>query len=1307
MRQGSKEVEEREKKRLRQKYELLRVGVEEEKALARRREKERRTEEEAKAALSQEKSKEKKEWKGRLLTEGVALLRVGEKEGGEEAYQKRLKETWPTLERQPWKNKLDFAKKWFLHFRKRKMPKREEKAERMKDDRGAFSLPAGEASCTGRAAATAIPFFPPGGSTEPETCHSHAEGFDPSMRPKKDGEGAEQTWGSMGYVINWLYRVVDDFNEVLRKPKTTGRLFPLPSSPKLLAQLFPQSEPIVKKCMHVLLQSLNSLNGEGSTEDESATDYQVKVISGLLPDCERVSKWSFEAVPTNWDQFFATRSVDYKGDEILTAQSMRWENVSPALPSEVGGVRLEDVVELGCKHYVLNFDDYLLDPEDQQYISPPRVMVPPEAWSDFCRNLLSLGVFEMIHEDDVYRVQDQLLLNGLFGVSKQEFHQSWEVMRIIMNLIPLNGVCREFAGDVGTLPAWAGMSPLQIHPHEELVVSSEDVRCFFYIFKVPASWHKFLAFNRPLPKELCGNKEGNFYPCSAVLPMGFKNSVSLAQHVHRFIVKNSLAGLPKISGEAELRKDRPFPSSQGMYRIYLDNFDFLEKTSSELANTLKGSVSPLVESLRQQYLALGVPRHPKKSVSRQPVAEVQGAVLDGQLGIAHPKTEKVLKYMYLAHLLLRSQYSSQRQMQVVGGGLVYMAMFRRPLLGSLNQIWQFIIQCEGYPPVVKFPIPREVKLEISRFLGLVPLAYMDFRCSISPCVTASDASEFGGGVTASSTLTPVGVVASTLPIRGDVVEPEDIPSVLTVGLFDGIGALRVAADALNWCVVGHITVEKSGEAARVVESHFAGAIHVQDVELVDKAMVHEWAQKFTQVSVILLGGGPPCQGVSGLNASRKGALKDKRSCLFTHVARVRDLLKAAFPWAQVRTLMESVASMDLVDQDVMSESFDEEPWFIDAGGMTPCHRPRLYWLDWELQPTEGASMGHTPVGRRSVELKTAVNVGEFLQPGWKPSGDGKFPTFTTSRPRPEPGFKPAGLKHCTIEEATRWRNDAHRFPPYQYQGKFLVQNRRDEKRLVSITEREVMMGFPKDYTLPCFPKRDQGTQRHLDCRLSLVGNSWSVPVITWLLSQLGAVVGLNPPLSVGEVAKRTAPGSQQSMQTYLLRPSMSSKRKTHHVGQAKRLVEKLLTLVSIKGEDLLLQHASEDLVKYHRRRASIPARLWAWKTVASWAWTGSPEHINALEMRAVLTSLRWRLERHKAVHTKFLHLVDSMVALHSLSRGRSSSRKLRRTVLRINALLLATRSQCVWTYVHTKQNPADAPSRRPQKRKWASCQNAS
>ena len=133
-------------------------------------------------------------------------------------------------------------------------------------------------------------------------------------------------------------------------------------------------------------------------------------------------------------------------------------------------------------------------------------------------------------------------------------------MRLIMNLIPLNTICRELGGDIATLPSWAGMSPLHLMPEETLLISSEDVRCFFYIFKVPKEWHRhrFLAFNRPLLASLRGERPGAYYMASAVLLMGFKNSVSIAQHVHRVIVNTALVKQPKLGAESEIRKDRPF-----------------------------------------------------------------------------------------------------------------------------------------------------------------------------------------------------------------------------------------------------------------------------------------------------------------------------------------------------------------------------------------------------------------------------------------------------------------------------------------------------------------------------------------------------------------------------------------------------------------------------------------------------------------------------------------------------------------------------------------------------------------------------
>ena len=188
----------------------------------------------------------------------------------------------------------------------------------------------------------------------------------------------------MGFedIVNWLNLRVDDLLGRFCKTMTTGRLFPLPSSPYVVNQLFPSQPPGVLMVLRCLVRSRK----------------------GLMKDCERAAGWCMEGKAPSWKEFFKVKGVDYKGEEVLTAQEMRWENVAPALPNEVGTVPLEDVVELGSKHYVLNFEDYLLEPEDQVAVRPPRVLVPPDNWGEFCSNLLKIGVFAMVHEDDIYQV---------------------------------------------------------------------------------------------------------------------------------------------------------------------------------------------------------------------------------------------------------------------------------------------------------------------------------------------------------------------------------------------------------------------------------------------------------------------------------------------------------------------------------------------------------------------------------------------------------------------------------------------------------------------------------------------------------------------------------------------------------------------------------------------------------------------------------------------------------------------------------------------------------------------------------------
>ena len=311
----------------------------------------------------------------------------------------------------------------------------------------------------------------------------------------------------------------------------------------------------------------------------------------------------------------------------------------------------------------------------------------------------------------------------------------------------------------------------------------------------------------------------------------------------------------------------------------------------------------------------------------------------------------------------------------------------------------------------------------------------------------------------------------------------------------------------------------SPEANRVVEANFPDSIQVSDVALVDEAMVRQWAMKFPSVGLVIVGSGPPYQGVSKLNCDRKGAMKDSRSSLFQHVPRISGLVKKVFVWAQVHSLFENVASMDWDDCQAMNDGYGLEPWFIDAHGVSLCYRPRLYWITWELPDDDKGvnilkgSAGQLPI-QGEVQLTAQVETNKFLEPGWRKNNEKPFPTFTTSRPSPTPLRRPAGLHDCNAEERARWAADLHRFPPYQYKDIHCLVSRDGALRPPNVAEREVILGFPINYTKQCMRKSFHGTMGHKDARLTLLGNSWSVPVISWLIAQLLLVLGLIPSISL-------------------------------------------------------------------------------------------------------------------------------------------------------------------------------------------------
>ena len=86
-------------------------------------------------------------------------------------------------------------------------------------------------------------------------------------------------------------------------------------------------------------------------------------------------------------------------------------------------------------------------------------------------------------------------------------------------------------------------------------------------------------------------------------------------------------------------------------------------------------------------------------------------------------------------------------------------------------------------------------------------------------------------------------------------------------------------------------------------------------------------------------------------------------------------------------------------------------------------------------------------------------------------------------------------------------------------------------------------------------------------------------------------------------------------------------------------------------------------------RQSVEAAWWNWKPSFKVKWKNF-EHINVLELRAILLAVRYQIAHLGVTHMRLFHVADSFVAMSVVAKGRSGSRQLNAVLRLLNAELL-------------------------------------
>ena len=144
-------------------------------------------------------------------------------------------------------------------------------------------------------------------------------------------------------------------------------------------------------------------------------------------------------------------------------------------------------------------------------------------------------------------------------------------------------------------------------------------------------------------------------------------------------------------------------------------------------------------------------------------------------------------------------------------------------------------------------------------------------------------------------------------------------------------------------------------------------------------------------------------------------------------------------------------------------------------------------------------------------------------------------------------------------------------------------------------------------------------------------------------------------------------------------------------GNEAQHLQELPKSASMRGTDIrFFMKLDADSVEHE---IPYPALRWKWQTVTSYPWK-QEAHINELELQALAVMSKHRGRNSKKFHTRWLHILDSMVSRGALAKGRSSSSRLNRVLQKHAASSLAQDSYLFPLWSISQWNFSDKASRR-------------
>ena len=954
-----------------------------------------------------------------------------------------------------------------------------------------------------------------------------------------------------------------------------------------------------------------------------------------------------------------SKRFDYSGNPVEHMQELEAKKVIAAWP-DPGCAAVKDITELLDNELLAkigNPSDWWV-PLDKRPSKRTRskVRASDDTWFLICQAAHKRGMMRPVKDEDLFKdVDGHFVVNGAGGVAKKKVVGGVEVelQRFISILVPTNEHSMQLPGDQDTLPYVGQLTGIVLEEDNDLYIHSEDFTSAFNLFKVPESWSPHFAFAKKVKASAFGGSpHAMVRPAMAVVPMGWHSAVTLVQAAVRHLVFN-LAGVPRMTS---VEKGRTLPEAEAgdsLTVVYLDNYDEL-RVMRKLCSDEDGTV---VQSEGQRKFnevcdRLKLQRNLGKQLVMAFSGAIQGGDLDGRSGVIKVGQDKLFNFIGISLALLISSTWKEFPLRHWTGKAAFMAAFKRPLFAILQEIFESIqMSTQG-----DLAPSKDVIDEVIAMCTLAVVAETSLRATISPVISCTDASPTGGGS---------GIATHFKDKCLDVMDPEE----------QGLTC---------------------GECPT------------------------PWSQREEQRRY-------PCPRACGKAFCKLGCLMGHEdSCPRKSFYAPR--FGERFSGCNC-PLTKAVALAGIAVQTPLDKDYEESPWefFTDEGkaileeSENQADLAAAHWAPncRTFSRARGRPMRVKGKGKGKVEGPKAVRSNDFpwgfqklnkddavkvrqdnkmaaralkgLREGSRagrivslehPWGSILWETKEAKEMIGDPSFWVTEYSHCCFGgERTKWTRLLHNC-----------------KALHEALHRPHCPGHPalKSYEVHW----DEETGYKFDTSEE-AEYPWTF-CVTYANALRGCLLA-NTPGPVGNQEASSAAiiysqvrgatrGFQDEKFVRDICRGVVDVLQTMKKGKELEHLKLLMRHVGLRGSDVRI-NVPTDEVERKETLVPYPAFRWLWKAVLSYKWS-EPQHINILEATAVLTEFRRRLREPDMLGERFFNVVDSMVIYFAMSKGRSGSKRLNRTLRRVMALSVCSQTIPVNLWTISKWNFADAPSRR-------------